>query len=217
MRTLFTCAVLFAGQLLVAQPVVQAVLNAASQGSRLAPGALASIYGNQLAADVRIASSLPLPFQLNGVTVTIGGVAAPLLYVSPNQINILIPFELPALAINQRYSEPLIVMAPSGTSAEYSITLTRSAPAIFTQNGAGTGNALAFDASLNPVTALGSSPIVLYATGLGLPIRLHCQQAEERIRNRSTERAIWFSFTSAISRRKCCSPGWHLVCQVFTN
>src|ERR1039458_9110754 len=78
----------------VAQPKVQAVLNAGSLSPFLAPGTLVSIFGTQLASAAASASSIPLPTQLNGVYVKVGSVAAFLLYVSPDQVNAVIPFEV---------------------------------------------------------------------------------------------------------------------------
>jgi uncharacterized protein (TIGR03437 family) len=103
-----------------------------------------------------------LPYQLGGVSVTVGGLAAPLGFVSASQINLLIPFELSVGA-----GVPVVVTTAKGTSAPLNVTLTRDTPALFTQNGQGTGMALAFDASFDPLTGVGSDAIVLYAAGLG--------------------------------------------------
>src|ERR1700736_39897 len=73
----FTCAA-------SAQPVVSAVLNAASYDALVSPGCLVSIFGSNLA---------PAPASAAGVSVSVAGLSAPLLYVSPGQINALIPFE----------------------------------------------------------------------------------------------------------------------------
>jgi uncharacterized protein (TIGR03437 family) len=63
-------------------------------GAALAPGAIAAIYGSNLASDTVINGELPLPITLGGTSVTIGGVKVPLYYVSPTQLNIQVPFEL---------------------------------------------------------------------------------------------------------------------------
>jgi uncharacterized protein (TIGR03437 family) len=62
----------------------------------VAPATIVSSYGSNLAAAVKQAPSQPLPTSLGGVTVTVtdanGGVfPALLIYVSPNQVNWLIP------------------------------------------------------------------------------------------------------------------------------
>ncbi len=63
-------------------------------GGALAPGSIVSIYGRNLAATTAAAPETHLPTSINNVGVTIGGIAAPLFYVSPGQINAQIPFEL---------------------------------------------------------------------------------------------------------------------------
>jgi uncharacterized protein (TIGR03437 family) len=104
---------------------------------------------------------------LNSVSVTVGGVAAPLSYVSATQINALVPFEAATLTATQTATVPLIVKTPGGTSSAFNVKLIRDAPAIYTKNQSGTGPALVFDPNFNAITTVGTSPIVLYATGLG--------------------------------------------------
>ena len=146
---------------------ILAVVNAASYTTNVAPGTYVAIFGTQLAPGPMGAPSVPLPLQLNNVSVTIGGKAAPLNYVSPYQVNALVPFEAASLSGTQKATVPVIVTTPSGASPAFNVTLSRNAPAIFTKNGAGTGNALVFDAFFQPVSAVGASVIVIYATGLG--------------------------------------------------
>ena len=160
-------SLLCAASSLCAQPTIQAAVNAASYTNGLAPGTLASIFGTQLAPGADGAASVPLPLQLNGVSVTVGGIACPLSYVSPGQINLVIPFEVATLSPSQTITSPIVVTTPAGASPPFSVTLSRNAPGIFTQSGAGTGGALVFNADLSPATAIGTDPIILYATGLG--------------------------------------------------
>src|SRR5579862_7441589 len=68
----------------------------ADGGYRVAPGSIAVAYGQTLASATAQASSTTLPATLGGVTVTVqdsAGVARPagLFYVSPSQIDYLIP------------------------------------------------------------------------------------------------------------------------------
>ena len=63
-------------------------------GGGLAPGTIVQIYGSSLATQTTQSSAIPLSTALGGTTVLIGGIAAPLYYVSPGQINAQIPFEL---------------------------------------------------------------------------------------------------------------------------
>ncbi|MES1257070.1 MAG: hypothetical protein ABUS51_01520 [Acidobacteriota bacterium] len=146
---------------------IEAILNGASFGPQVAPGTWVAIFGTQLAPSAASATSAPFATRLNGVAVTVAGVAAPLSYVSPDQINALIPFEAATLTGFQKADVPVVVTTPQGKSPSFTLTLASTAPAVFTKNFAGTGDALAFDARFQPVTTLGTDPLVLYATGLG--------------------------------------------------
>ncbi len=70
------------------------IANVASSQSAIAPGSLISIYGVNLAPSAAAAISLPLPLSLNGTSVTINGIDAPLEFVSGGQINAQVPFEV---------------------------------------------------------------------------------------------------------------------------
>jgi uncharacterized protein (TIGR03437 family) len=59
----------------------------------VAPGSLISLFGERLAAATAAASALPLPTELGGAVIRINGVAAPLLFVSPGQVNLQVPWE----------------------------------------------------------------------------------------------------------------------------
>ncbi len=162
-------------------PLVLGILNGASYVGNLSPGTWMAIFGANLAPSVAYAQSVPLPTQLNGVSVSIGQLyggysiaksplSAPLSYVSPTQINALIPFEAGAGYIGNSVSVvmPVVITSGSGASAPFYVQLfSAEAPGLFTQNGAGTGNALVFDSSFQPVGAVGQVPLILYAAGLG--------------------------------------------------
>ena len=64
-------------------------------GAPLAPGTVVRIIGSNLAASTEEATTAPLPTTLGGAQVLIGGIAAPLSFASPGQINAQIPPELP--------------------------------------------------------------------------------------------------------------------------
>jgi uncharacterized protein (TIGR03437 family) len=63
-------------------------------GGALAPGTIVAIYGQNLAAAAAQPTTIPLPTTFNGTSVVVGGLEAPIYYVSPGQINAQIPFEL---------------------------------------------------------------------------------------------------------------------------
>jgi beta-glucosidase len=78
------------------------VLNVASYLGAISPGSLAAVYGNNLADGVHTTQQPDgsFPSSAAGVTVSVNGVNAPLIYVSPTQINFQIPWETaPGLAV----------------------------------------------------------------------------------------------------------------------
>jgi uncharacterized protein (TIGR03437 family) len=65
-------------------------------GAALAPGTIIQIYGQNLASQTSQPTAIPLPTTMNGTSVIVGGIPAPLYYVSAGQINAQLPFELTA-------------------------------------------------------------------------------------------------------------------------
>jgi hypothetical protein len=70
---------------------VAGVVNADGQPGPVAPGAIVSLFGSNLAPRTAQASTSPWPKLLQSTSVFINGIAAPLSYVSPAQINLQIP------------------------------------------------------------------------------------------------------------------------------
>jgi uncharacterized protein (TIGR03437 family) len=103
---------------------VGAVTNAASFQNAVAPGALATVWGSALAPATQQAGSLPLPLAMLGVSVTVNGVPAPLLYVSPGQMNIQIPYETGA-------GTAVLGVNNNGQVASFSFQAAISWPGIF--------------------------------------------------------------------------------------
>jgi len=130
------------------------VAHGASYQHVYAPGMLVSVFGTNLAASAQLASTLPLPLTMAGVSATVNGVAAPLLYVSPTQLNIQIPYETTT-------GTALLAVSNNGQVATYSFPVSASAPGLFTQNQQGSG----------PITATSSGnrgqAFALYVTGAG--------------------------------------------------
>ena len=155
-------------------PTICGVQNAAASRNPpvLAPGTFATIYGVQVATQSTQAMGAPFPVTLGGVSVTVNGTPAPLYYVSPAQINFVVPWEVTGTQAT------IIVQVHGNTSNGMSVAIAPSVPSIFTVNQQGTGQAAALitgTASLAaPVGAFpGSRPvkrgeyISLFATGLG--------------------------------------------------
>jgi uncharacterized protein (TIGR03437 family) len=72
------------------------VMNAAgpTPESEVAPGSIISFYGSGLAPAVITGPHSPLSQTLGGVTVLAGGRMLPLFFVSPDQINALLPSDM---------------------------------------------------------------------------------------------------------------------------
>lgn len=157
----------FGMQLAAQSPAVQSVLNSASYRPQVAPGTWVAIFGTQLAPSALAASATPFPAQLNGVSVTFAAKPAPLSYVSPGQVNALIPFDAANLTAVQTAIVPVVVTTDQGASKPFNLILQRNAPALYSANGRGSGDAVAFDGNFQPITTVDGSAIVVYATGLG--------------------------------------------------
>ena len=77
------------------KPTVSGVVNGASFSNQpITAGLMGSIFGTNLAFFTLTANSVPLPSTLGGSSIQIDGVAAPLFFVSPGQINFQVPWEL---------------------------------------------------------------------------------------------------------------------------
>ncbi|MEO5926747.1 MAG: hypothetical protein ABIR70_23235 [Bryobacteraceae bacterium] len=75
-------------------------------GGLLSPGLVAQMYGTDLSAASESTGSLPLSTNYKGTTVLVGPYEAPLYYVSPGQLVVQLPSELPP---NRSY--PILVSA----------------------------------------------------------------------------------------------------------
>jgi uncharacterized protein (TIGR03437 family) len=74
----------------------------------LAPGTVAEVYGTGLAGGTVSTGAPPLPTQSNGTIVLVGGIQAPLFYLSSGQLDIQIPSEL---APSQQY---VVIVSANG-------------------------------------------------------------------------------------------------------
>ncbi len=143
------------------------VVNAASSAAPVAPGSIASAYGNFLLSSASEASAVPLPTNLGGLSLTFGGTKAPLFYASGGQVNLQVPWELAG-----QTQASLTATLAGQTGAAQTVTLAPFAPGIFTLNGQGTGPAAVLDDSYNLINAsnpaaAGITTLLLYCTGLG--------------------------------------------------
>jgi len=133
-------------------------------GAPLAPGTWVAIYGSGLATQTVVNSALPFPTSLGGTSVIIGGIEAPLLFVSTGQVNALIPFELTA---GQTYQ--VIVSNNDALSTPESIQSTIVTPGVANYASGFAEAEHAADGSL--ITAASPAKpgeyIVVYLVGMG--------------------------------------------------
>jgi uncharacterized protein (TIGR03437 family) len=107
------------------------ILNSASSSGNdpVAPGSLITIFGTDLASAPAVADSVPLSRTLGNVSVTVNGVAAPLLYVSPTQINAEVPWEADKGETSE--SGKVIVTSKGKVSASESVNIGPYSPGVF--------------------------------------------------------------------------------------
>jgi uncharacterized protein (TIGR03437 family) len=125
---------------------------------------LLTLFGSNFSPDVLAASSVPLPAQLDGVSATINNMIAPMWYVSPGQINLQVPYEIPA------NSTATLNLNNNGQTTSVSFVVAAAAPGIFTDaNGAPAGQAsaergdtatlfLTGAGAVSPIVADGAAP-----------------------------------------------------------
>ena len=154
------------------------VVSAASFTAPAAPGSIATVFasaGKTLTSATAPALGLPLPTNISGTQVLLNGTPTGLFYVSPTQINFLLP-DTAIGTIN------VTITGSNGETTEGAI-LTAPNPGIFTNNSTGSGVAAALvtadgrnyqrvaDSSGNAIPiSVGSSAqpnfLILYGTGL---------------------------------------------------
>jgi uncharacterized protein (TIGR03437 family) len=105
--------------------------NAASYKQNYAPGMIVAIFGTGLADAPLSAPFVPLPTQLNHVTVTINSLLCPLYFISPSQLNVQIPYTVPV-------GTAVLQVSYNGQSATLPLNITSAAPGIFTDPASGT-------------------------------------------------------------------------------
>jgi uncharacterized protein (TIGR03437 family) len=139
------------------------VVNAASFAAGLAPGAFSTVFGFRLAGGETAVAEMPYPGSLAGVEVKINGSAAPIVYVSDQQINFLVPASVPP------GTAEVVVSNSLGTSLPVAVPVSETLPGIFYDVASGYGAILiagTADTTLTRPAAPGEY-LEIYGTGLG--------------------------------------------------
>jgi len=152
-------------------PIISRVVNAASYlGGAISPGEIVVIFGSDLGPSTGV-SAQPSSSGIFGATVanvqvTFNGFPAPLLYVSAEQVNAIVPYELAGAS-----SALVEVLFGQASSNSVTMPVALSAPGIFSANASGTGPGAILDTNYNLVsTSNPTSPgsiVQIYATGEG--------------------------------------------------
>jgi len=172
-----------------ADPTQPVIVSAASPQVGITPDSLATIYGPKLTTQTDTAGNPPWPTSLGdmpGVTLIDSAGKSwpvPLIYVSPDQMNVYIPAGAAIGSANIEF--PFTDLPPGAGTAALRIvptTLSVVAPAIFTANGTGSGVLAANAIVVTPVaqsyfpvftcTAPGSCTPVPITLGIDTPIYL---------------------------------------------
>jgi uncharacterized protein (TIGR03437 family) len=159
-------------------PAITSVANGASFKSTFSPGSILSVFGSQLSPSAQSASAVPLPISALGVAALVNGVAAPVYYVGPGQLNIQIPYE------TQPNSTATLSVNNNGQVTTSTFQVAAASPGIFTDsNGAlvptssaSAGQELAFyvtgAGAVSPAISTGAAPASSTAiTSLPKPVQ----------------------------------------------
>ena len=138
-----------------------AVQSAAAPISVVAPASLGSIFGANLASTTQKADAQPLPLSLGGVSVTVRDSAgnsspAPLLYVSPTQINFLAPTGMATGVATYTITNG------AGQSLSAIGAVGQVAPALFSMSGTGSGVAAATAVRVNAADPSKQSEVTVF-------------------------------------------------------
>ncbi|HTS78852.1 MAG TPA: protease pro-enzyme activation domain-containing protein [Bryobacteraceae bacterium] len=134
-----------------ATTTISAIVSSASFEPGGSPGMEMGIFGTQLANTIATASGDPLPYSTAGVSVTVNGLAAPVLYASPGFLNIQVPYAAGA-------GPAVVTVNNNGQVAGMQFTMAPSAPGVFADA----------EGNLVPTASIPQGGIAtLYMTGAG--------------------------------------------------
>ncbi|MGA2193678.1 MAG: hypothetical protein ABSH40_00275 [Bryobacteraceae bacterium] len=146
----------------------QGIVNAGSWApftAGIAPGELLTLFNGSNLASATVVATSPFPTSLGQVQVSIGGLPAPIYYVTPTQIAAIVPYAVAGpIAMVQVTNNGVL-------SNAVPVYVNQTAPGVLTanQNGLGYADALRPDYSIvtaaNP--AVIGETIAVYLTGLG--------------------------------------------------
>ncbi len=147
----------------VVNPATRGALSvsaASYRGDLLATDSIVAVFGNELATSASSAT-LPLPMTLEGTQVRVTDAAgtprfAPLFYVSPSQVN----YVMPAGTVAGRAE--IAITSGSGAVSSGTVEITSVAPGIFSANSDGTGTAAAYVTQVRNGAAVSTFDVAVF-------------------------------------------------------
>jgi len=176
-----------------------ALVNAASfDTTAVARGSIATAFGAELANELAVSEELSnYPFELNGVSVTVGdslsGIAGRVIFVSPGQINFILPTGIAA------DDEVAFIINNNGVISQGTVNVRDAAPGVYAASGGGRGEAdakcsvtsddgketqltqmpclVGYDGALSSLSLLGTG--VRFGSGIRVRFRFRLDNGEE--------------------------------------
>ena len=156
-------------------PTILGIFNSATNAAGpLSPGQLVTIWGTNIGPASPATMSIVGGFvatSLGGVSVTIDGQGAPIIYANASQLNVQVPYE-----VTTGNNKQVAVANGANPPAITTVTIATTAPGIFTSDGTGAGQcaALNFSAATSTYSLNNSNApanigdtVLLYLTGEG--------------------------------------------------
>ena len=137
------------------------VQSAAAPNAAVSPESIASIYGSNFGSVTQAAGVQPPPLSLGGITLTVTDSAgtrrsAPLMYVSPTQINFVVP------ALTESGTATFTIVNGSAAPPTATATVQAVAPTLFSMSGDGKGVAAASAISVQAANPTLQSPVPVF-------------------------------------------------------
>jgi len=187
-RCLLVAAMLPLGSVWAQRPTITSIDNAASYyqppqdnstpGLGVAAGSIIAIFGNNLSSKTVSAHGFPLSTRFGDTSVRIGGVEVPLFYVSPSQVNAMVPtsFTIKTFEKDEFRALPVVVQTGSMASDPFTLRVTQYGLGIFTLDASGCGPGLVYQTAQDGTVSLnspdnsadpGKTVITVLGTGAG--------------------------------------------------
>ncbi|HWQ34058.1 MAG TPA: Ig-like domain-containing protein [Blastocatellia bacterium] len=135
--TLAACSLGLAGIANIRMPQgslpVTTVSAASYEATAIAPDSIVAAFGTNLATQTAVASTVPLPTSLGGTTVEVNGQQAQLFFVSPGQVNFIIPSGISPGSAN------IVVRAGNNITSNGTAQISQAGAALFSANADGQG------------------------------------------------------------------------------